>query len=181
MPLIACGQFCATNILAANLHACQTLLRRAASAGAKALFLPEASDYISTSPAETLALCVPAAESVFVRGLQQEARRLGVPVNVGIHEPTTDGKKQRVRNTSIWIDELGEIAERYQKLHVFDVDIEGGPKMVESRYVHGTLRAPGGGSPVGREAWLKPHPAGPLSRGLRLRRRSAPRWASWGC
>lgn len=140
MPLAACGQFRATNVLAANLAACQTLLRKAASAGAKALFLPEASDYISSSPAETLALCVPAAESVFVRGLQHEAARLGVPLNVGIHEPTAG---RRVRNTSIWIDERGEIVQRYQKVHVFDVDIEGGPRIEESRYVCGGARAGG--------------------------------------
>lgn len=133
MPLAACGQFCATNVLAANLASCQTLLRMAAARGAKAIFLPEASDYISTSPAETLELCVPVSESVFVCGLQEEAKKLALSVNVGIHEPTADGKKERVRNMSIWIDERGEIVERYQKLHVFDVDIEGGPKIVESR------------------------------------------------
>lgn len=135
MPLAACGQFCATNVLTANLSICQILLRKAAAAGAKALFLPEASDYISASPAETLSLCVPASESEFVRGLQEEARRLGLPVNVGIHEPTEDGKRERVRNMSVWINEKGEIVERYQKVHVFDVDIEGGPKLVESRWV----------------------------------------------
>lgn len=149
MPLAACGQFCATNILSANLISCQTLLRKAAAGGAKALFLPEASDYISTSPEETLKLCVPAVESVFVRGLQEEAKRLALPVNVGIHEPTSDGKKDRVRNMSIWIDERGEIVERYQKLHVFDVDIEGGPKIIESRYVPRTLSV--WGSPVGEK------------------------------
>lgn len=161
MPLAACGQFCATNALAANLAACQILLRKAAAAGAKALFLPEASDYISTSPAETLALCVPASESVFVLGLQEEAKRLALPVNVGIHEPTADGKKERVRNMSIWIDEQGKIVERYQKIHVFDVDIEGGPKLVESRYVPGVARSRRDVAETGRGG-----AAGALSQGL---------------
>lgn len=67
-----------------------------------------------------------------MRGLQSEARRLSIAVNVGIHEPA---EGERVRNTSIWIDEQGEITGRYQKVHVFDVDIEGGPRIKESRFV----------------------------------------------
>lgn len=51
---------------------------------------------------------------------------------MGIHEPTEGGEK--VKNTLIWIDEKGEIVQRYQKLHLFDVEIEGGPVLKESRY-----------------------------------------------
>lgn len=32
----------------------------------------------------------------------------------------------------IWIDETGKITERYQKLHLFDVDIKDGPVLKES-------------------------------------------------
>lgn len=52
---------------------------------------------------------------------------------MGIHEPTTNGEK--VKNTLIWIGPDGEIKERYQKLHLFDVEIEGGPVLRESKYV----------------------------------------------
>ncbi|KAL7267963.1 Carbon-nitrogen hydrolase [Rhizina undulata] len=133
MTLAACGQFAATNVLSHNLKACQILVQKAVSAGAKALFLPEASDYLSRTPEETLDLCLPVTSSPFVRGLQEEARRHSLPINVGIHEPTEDGKKERVKNTTIWIDEQGNITNRYQKIHTFDVDIEGGPKLMESR------------------------------------------------
>ena len=40
-----------------------------------------------------------------------------------------------MKNTSIWIDEKGEITQRYQKLHLFDVEIEGGPVLRESNSV----------------------------------------------
>jgi len=40
-----------------------------------------------------------------------------------------------VKNTSIWIDERGEITQRYQKLHLFDVEIKGGPVLKESNSV----------------------------------------------
>lgn len=52
---------------------------------------------------------------------------------MGIHEPAEGGKK--VKNTLIWINEHGNITSRYQKLHLFDVDIPGGPVLKESNSV----------------------------------------------
>ncbi|KAI9685971.1 MAG: Carbon-nitrogen hydrolase [Bathelium mastoideum] len=95
-----------------------------------AVFLPEASDYIAGSAAETVSLVKPVQESEFVLGIQEEARRTKLPINVGVHEPANGGK--RVKNTLLWIDEAGEIVQRYQKLHLFDVEIENGPIIRES-------------------------------------------------
>lgn len=63
--------------------------------------------------------------------LQKEAKDSNLHINVGIHEPAHGGEK--VKNTLIWIDELGRITQRYQKIHLFDVDIQGGPVLKESR------------------------------------------------
>jgi predicted amidohydrolase len=65
-----------------------------------------------------------------VKGLQKAAKECGISVNVGIHEPTSD--RSRVKNTLVWIDEAGELVQRYQKIHMFDVDLENGPKLRES-------------------------------------------------
>jgi hypothetical protein len=73
----------------------------------QALFLPEAADYIGSSPAETISLARPVQESEFVLGLQSEARDNNLHINVGIHEPAANG---RVKN----------------------VDIKGGPVLKES-------------------------------------------------
>ena len=72
-------------------------------------------------------------DSSFVKGLQHEALQARLPINVGIHEPATGGK--RVKNTLIWIDEGGVITQRYQKLHLFDVEIKDGPVLRESKSV----------------------------------------------
>lgn len=71
--------------------------------------------------------------SEFVLDLQAEAKREKLSINVGIHGPAQDGKK--VKNTLIWIDGEGEITQRYQKLHLFDVDIKDGPVLKESNSV----------------------------------------------
>ena len=65
--------------------------------------------------------------------MQLEASQARLPINVGIHEPATGGK--RVKNTLIWIDEGGAITHKYQKLHLFDIEIEGGPVLKESKSV----------------------------------------------
>ena len=99
----------------------------------KALFLPEASDYIGGSPEESVKLCKPADKSVFLLGLREDAKNNSIPISVGVHEPSDDPKSGRIKNTLLWIDENGEIAQRYQKLHLFDLELEGHPPMKESK------------------------------------------------
>ncbi|KAI9749942.1 MAG: hypothetical protein M4579_006677 [Chaenotheca gracillima] len=133
MAVAAVGQLCSTASMAHNLKQCQSLVQKAVTAGAKALFLPEASDYIASSAAESVSLVKSVDESEFVIGLRDEARNSKLPINVGIHEPTLDGTK--VKNTLIWIDDAGKITQRYQKVHLFDVDIKGGAVLKESNSV----------------------------------------------
>lgn len=123
----------ATASMANNLRQCQVLVRKAVSSGAMALFLPEASDYIAGSSTETLSLVKSVEESIFVTGLQQEAAREKLAIHVGVHEPGDDGTK--VKNTVLWIDEAGQITQRYQKIHLFDLEMEDGPSLRESECV----------------------------------------------
>lgn len=96
------------------------------------MFLPEASDYIASSAEESVALARCVNDSVFVQGLQAASKAANIAINVGIHEPSEAGKK--LKNTSIWIEQ-GQITQRYQKIHLFDVDIAGGPVLKESNSV----------------------------------------------
>ncbi|PGH32665.1 hypothetical protein GX50_04512 [[Emmonsia] crescens] len=149
MTIVAVGQLCSTASLAHNFSQCQILVKKAVDAGAKALFLPEASDYIASSPSETVSLAQPVQQSPFVLGLQKEARESKLSINVGIHEPVQGGEK--VKNTLIWIDEMGEITQRYQKIHLFDVEIKDGPVLKESRSVEkGMEILPPFNTPIGR-------------------------------
>jgi deaminated glutathione amidase len=124
MVLAAVGQFCATNSLVANGEVVASLISQAAKLGAKVLFLPEASDYIAGSPEETIQLAKPVEASEFVSSVKKALGSVDNPpdVSVGIHEPTDDGK--RVKNTLLYFSSKGILQHRYQKIHLFDVDIE---------------------------------------------------------
>ncbi|KAF2222945.1 carbon-nitrogen hydrolase [Elsinoe ampelina] len=149
MVLAAVGQICSTANISHNLGQCRTIIQKAVTAGAKVLFLPEASDYIGSSPSESLSLCKPVTSSPFVLGLQEEASRHRLPINVGIHEPGNDPRK--LRNTLVHISEEGKITQRYQKLHLFDMNKSDGPKMKESDSAErGSSIVPPFDSPVGK-------------------------------
>ncbi|EGY15768.1 hypothetical protein VD0002_g452 [Verticillium dahliae] len=121
MAIAAIGQICSTASLAHNLEQCVRLVAKAAAGNAKVLFLPEAADYIASSPQESLALALPQDESPFVIGLQDAARKHSLAVNVGIHV-AADGISSKLLNRSLWINSDGTInrAATYDKLHLFD-------------------------------------------------------------
>nr|KAK4119227.1 carbon-nitrogen hydrolase [Parathielavia appendiculata] len=135
--------------MAHNLTLCRLLVEKAVRAGAKALFLPEASDYIAGSGEESVRLVKPVHESEFVLGLREEARREKLSIHVGVHEPGLG--THRIKNTVLWIDERGDITHRYQKIHLFDIDIKGGPVLKESQWVEPGMKIlPPFDTPVGK-------------------------------
>ncbi|KAI2611247.1 carbon-nitrogen hydrolase [Hypoxylon fragiforme] len=89
MAKAAVGQICSSNSMAHNLEQCVKLVGQAAAAGAKILFLPEASDYIGTTPQESLSLAKPVATSPFVTGLRSAAAQHKLAIHVGIHVPVS--------------------------------------------------------------------------------------------
>ena len=81
-------------------------------------------------------------DSEFVRGIQAEAKSANLAINVGVHEPALGGK---VKNTLLWVSGDGEIVQRYQKLHLFDVSVKDGPQLRESEYGAGSPPQQGAG------------------------------------
>ncbi|KAG9239454.1 carbon-nitrogen hydrolase, partial [Amylocarpus encephaloides] len=113
----AVGQLCSTSSMSHNLSLCNLLVKNAVEAGAKALFLPEATDYIASNPTESIALAIPMHRSPFVLGLRKVAKDASIAINVGIHVPAANGK---ILNRSCWINEKGDVESYYDKLHLFD-------------------------------------------------------------
>ncbi|KAK7724141.1 Carbon-nitrogen hydrolase [Diaporthe eres] len=125
-----------------NLEQCLKLVKEASQAGAKAIFFPEASDYIASSPQESLSLARPESESPFVLGLRVAAMKHDIHISVGVHvpvpvpaEPTPTAPASsspppgpaataatKLVNRTIWVLPTGEVdgARSYDKLHLFD-------------------------------------------------------------
>lgn len=83
-------------------------------------------------------------------GLQDEARKHSLPIQVGLHEPSESTSK-KIKNTLVWIDAAGNITHRYQKIHLFDMELEHGPKMRESDTIEaGSEIVPPYDTPVGK-------------------------------
>lgn len=141
MTLVAVGQMCSSASLRANLTSALNLINKAAQKKARLLFLPEAADYISRDASHSVKIAKPVEESVFVKGIQKRLNELHVSgtsldVIVGVHDPVLDEKPvKRVKNLVLYINSRGEITQSYQKIHLFDINVPGGPVMRESASV----------------------------------------------
>lgn len=103
------------------------LIQRAAKAGAKVVFLPEATDFIS-SPDRVGELTYCKDNRTFVDRMLQAAKENNVFVSVGIHEPAEEeeakrAEERRCYNTQLLINDKGDDVGRYRKTHMFDVEV----------------------------------------------------------
>ncbi|KAF9406941.1 Carbon-nitrogen hydrolase, partial [Podila epigama] len=129
---IAVAQFCAGQSVSVNLATCIRLMGQACKASAKMVFFPEASDFIGNPPEDALKLSCSLGKDKgpFLAGLCAEAKQLQMWCSVGIHEKSSLPGK--LYNTHVLIDDKGDIVESYRKIHLFDVNIENGPILMES-------------------------------------------------
>ena len=114
-----------------NLVVARDLLERAAAAGAEFAVLPEYVDYLGTGKG------APKPEGIdgeFAEFFAAAARELGIWVHAGsFHEVGPDPR--RTYNTSLVFTPTGELAARYRKIHLYDVEIAGRVSYQESRSV----------------------------------------------
>ena len=130
-----------------NIGAVLAMMRQAAGKGAEFIGLPE---YVSGFGADANGdLELPTfieAEHPALQAFAAEAKRLGVVVHVGslaIRAP--DG---RIANRGFVLDRKGAISARYDKIHLFDVDLGPGKVYRESKIV-----APGNAAVVAPTPW----------------------------
>ncbi|ABN67596.2 nitrilase superfamily member [Scheffersomyces stipitis CBS 6054] len=132
---VAVGQLCSSSDLARNARVVNKLIQQAVQKQVSVLFLPEATDYLSRNAQHSYELAT-STHSKFVSVIQKQLQSLNLSdfyVAIGIHEPTEGGK--RVQNNQLWLDAQGKIISRYQKIHLFDVNIKNGPILQESKSV----------------------------------------------
>jgi deaminated glutathione amidase len=118
--------------IVANLDQAEALIRRAAQGGAHYVQTPENTALMELEPERVLAQAQTEQESVPLKRLRALARELGIHLHVGSLPIRID--PERVASRSFLLAPEGDIAARYDKLHMFDVDLAGGESYRESHY-----------------------------------------------
>jgi len=116
----------------ANMQDAETLIRRAALGGAAYVQTPENTAIMELEPELVLAAAKAEADSEPLARFRAFARELGIYLHIGSLAIKLDG--MHVANRSYLIDPAGTIAARYDKLHLFDVDLAGDESYRESDY-----------------------------------------------
>ena len=128
---IAIVQMCATADVMANLQTTRELSGAAAKAGARVVFLPEAFAYIGSERDRQ-----PWLENLPAGGPILEAcREIALTHQIDI---VAGGFPERAHdnlsfNTCIHINPDGVLSARYRKIHLFDVDLADGTRLLESK------------------------------------------------
>jgi deaminated glutathione amidase len=125
-------QLRASRAIHPNLDQAEALIRRAAKGGAHYVQTPENSALMELEPELVLKQVQPEPENVPLARLRALAGELGIWLHVGSLGIKLDAA--RVANRSYLLDPRGEIAARYDKLHMFDVDLANGESYRESQY-----------------------------------------------
>ena len=148
---VAALQMTSAADVAVNLEAAARLLAEARAAGARVAVLPENFSFMGLRDVDKRAIAEPDGDGPVQRFLSQQARELGLWI-VGGTTPIAQEAGGRIAAACLVYGDDGRRAARYDKMHLFDVDIPG---RAES-YRESANIAPGS------RAVLVPTPAGLL-------------------
>ena len=116
--------------VAANIATASALIRQAAAAGATYVQTPEMTNLLEKSRADLFAKIVPESEDAGVAAFSRLAAELGIVLHVGSMAIRTGETKAANRGFLFAPD--GSLAARYDKIHMFDVDLPNGESWRES-------------------------------------------------
>ena len=98
-------------------------VQAAAAEGAEVVLTPEVTNCVSTSRTHQRAVLHHEADDPTLAALRAEADRLGVWLLIGSLALKTDDPDERFANRSVLIGADGAIRARYDKIHMFDVEV----------------------------------------------------------
>jgi deaminated glutathione amidase len=134
----ACVQFTATRDHEPNIQIVSELVRRARGAGADPVLTPENTGLIEPIGKLRREKARDEANHPVLAALRDVARETGAWLLIGslavdiAKEPGIAEGERRLANRSYLIDAGGGIVARYDKIHMFDVDLAGGESYRES-------------------------------------------------
>lgn len=117
---------------AANGRAIVAAMECAAEGGAQMLFTPEMSGLLDRDRARGRANIHAEADDPVLSMVREAAARLGLWVHLGSLAVRPDEGDGRFANRAFVIDDSGTIVARYDKMHMFDVELDSGEAWRES-------------------------------------------------
>ena len=148
MPKIALFQMNSGVDPAANAEAICNAAREAAGEGATMLFTPEMAGLLDQKRKRAAPNIVAESESPLVRDVGKSAAENAIWIALGLPVVNDDGNWA---NRTLLFDDEGQIAARYDKIHMFDMELDDGESWHESKaYQAGERVVSKGGTPVGR-------------------------------
>jgi deaminated glutathione amidase len=133
-----------------NLPETLALVRAAAEGGAKLVLTPECTNMLSSSRDRQRALLCHEEEDPTLAALRDEAARAGIWLLIGSLGVKTHDADGRFANRSFLIGPDGTIAARYDKIHMFDVNVSDTEVYRESSAYRPGDRAVLAETPLGR-------------------------------
>ncbi|HAC56764.1 MAG TPA: amidohydrolase [Rhodobiaceae bacterium] len=127
----ACVQMRSSCDVAENIAAAKTLVREAASKGADLVMTPEMTSLLVTRTSDLFDKAREEKDDEALAAFRALAKEKGIWLLLGsLPIRLSDAK---VANRSFLLSPEGEVAASYDKIHMFDVDLEGGESYRESR------------------------------------------------
>jgi predicted amidohydrolase len=114
----------------ANLTAALTAIDEAKSAGADYVQTPEMTNILALKRDHLFAKIVAEENDATLATLREVARKLSIFIHIG--SLAIKASADKAVNRSYLIDRKGDVTARYDKIHMFDVDLAGGESYRES-------------------------------------------------
>ncbi|MGE3228471.1 MAG: carbon-nitrogen hydrolase family protein [Hyphomicrobium sp.] len=139
-------QMCSGRDVARNLRDAEALIREAASGGATYVQTPEATNLMELDRQRLFAVSEPESGNASLARFSDLARDLAIWLHLG--SLVIKDSPTKLANRSYVIAPSGEVTARYDKIHMFDVDLPNGDVYRES-----TNYAPGDQAVVAALPW----------------------------
>lgn len=152
MTKIALLQMCSGIDPARNAQTITDAAKAAAGEGARILFTPEMAGLIDRKKARASAHVTPEGDNLVLARLVEAAMHEKIWIALGSIPVALDGGGGPARwvNRSFLISDTGKIIARYDKIHMFDVQLDGGEAWRESSTYQAGDTAVSAQTPAGR-------------------------------
>jgi deaminated glutathione amidase len=134
MYRVAAIQMTSGSNVTANLHQAARLINDAANMGAKLVILPEYFALMAMHPSDNIKIREPYGNGPIQDFLKEQAKRFGLWL-VGGTLPLETNDPHKIRATCLVFDDTGQEKARYDKMHLFDVNVPSEDNYCESEII----------------------------------------------